>query len=915
MHDWAADLRPRLAALRLTPAREAEIIDELSQHLDDRVRDLRAAGLDDAGARRAALDELREPDALARWMRGLRQSHSPEAVTAGAPFQSIFGDLWRDVVYAGRMMRKTPAFAAAAILTLALGIGANTAVFSLVNATLLQRLPVAHRDRLANVYRGAASTSLSYPAYVAIRDGNRTLDGCAAWAQVVVSLHADGTTDLVRGAIVSGNFFELLGIAPAHGRLLMPFDDRQPRAHPVAAISDSLWRTRFAARPDIVGREVTVAGHPFTIVGVVPPAFVGPRLGMQPQLYVPMMMQPIVRPPSGGYSGDQDPDLLTKPSGWLSAIARVRSGVTFEQARDDLDAVIAASSAQTGTAPRPDANTPRLELLPVDAGDPRDQRQLQATAWLLGGVVAAVLLIACANIANLLLTRNASRQREIAIRLAIGASRGRLVRQLLTESVVVALIGGAAGVALAAGAIALLQAAPPPPGALPIVVEVAIDRRVLMFSLALSIATGIVFGVAPALTASRTGLVTAMKSGAVRQARAAVVDLKSLLVVAQVAVSLMLIVIAGLFVRSLQSAQAIDPGLDRARLISAQLGINLLRYTRAQGRTFYDAVVERVERLPGVESASVARVAVLTGGGRWLPMIVEGGDAASEATRTDPRRVNINVVGHGFFSTLGIQLRTGRDFGTGDSEGRPLVTVVNETLARQYFSGDSPLGKRVSFSGPRGPWWEIVGVARDSTYARLGESPLAAAYLPLAQNHETGMTLYVRSSVPPATLAASVRREIQALDRHLPVPNIQTMDETIGTSLYPVRMGAWLLAVFGGLALALAAIGVYGVLSFSIARRTREMGIRLALGADANSVFTLVLREGMRLVVIGVAAGAVAALAASRSVESFLYGVSARDVPTFATAIAVLMAVALIACAIPARRAVHADPIAPLRSE
>ena len=912
MPEWATELRSRLATLRLGPAREAEIIEELSQHLDDRVRELRGSGLDADRARRVALDELSEPEVLARWMRGLRQAHSSEAVTAGAPVQSIVGDAWRDVVYAVRMIRKAPAFAVAAILTLALGIGANTAVFSLVNATLLQRLPVANRDRLANVYRGPASTSLSYPAFVAIRDGNRTLDACAAWAQITVSLHADGTTDLVRGAIVSGNFFELLGVAPAQGRLIMPFDDRQPRAHPVAAISDSLWRTRFAARPDVVGREVTVAGHPFTIVGVVPAAFAGPRLGMQPQLYVPMMMQPIVRPPSGGYSGDQDPDLLTKPSGWLSAIALVRSGVSLEQARDDLEAVFAAWSVAAGVPPRPAANTPRLELLPVDAGDPRDQQQLQSTAWLLGGVVAAVLLIACANIANLLLTRNAARQREVAIRLAVGASRGRLVRQLLTESVVVALLGGAAGVALAAGGMALLRAAPPPPGALPIVVDVAIDRRVLLFSMALSIATGIVFGVAPALTASRTGLAAVMKSGAIRT-RTAALDLKSLLVVAQVAISLLLIVVSGLFVRSLQSALAIDPGVERARLISAQLNINLLRYTRAQGQAFYDAVIERVQRLPGVESASLARVAVLTGAGRWLPMIVEGRDASA----ADPQRVNINVVGRGFFSTLGIPLRAGRDFAAADSDGRPLVTIVNETLARQYFGSDtaSPLGRRVSFAGPRGPWWEIVGVARDSTYGRLGEAPLAAAYLPLAQNHETGMTLYVRASVPPATLAAGVRREIQALDRHLPVPGVQTMDETIGTSLYPLRMGAWLLAMFGAVALVLAAVGVYGVLSFSIARRTREMGIRLALGADANRLFTLVLREGMRLVLVGVAVGAAAALAASRSVEAFLYGVSARDVPAFVTAIVVLVAVALIACAIPARRAVNADPIAPLRSE
>jgi putative ABC transport system permease protein len=533
MHDWAVELRSRLVTLRLSPAREAEIIEELSQHLDDRVRELRGSGLDAVSARRVALDELCEPDALARWMHGLRQSHVVETAPSAA-WGSTAADAWRDLVYACRMLRKTPTFAVAAILTLALGIGANTAVFSLVNATLLQRLPVAHRERLANVYRGVASTSLSYPTFVALRDGNRTLDGLAAWSALTVSLHADGTTDVVRGAIVSGNFFELLGINPAIGRLLMASDDRHPRAHPVVAISHSLWRTRCAARPDVVGREVTIAGHPFTIVGVVPAAFQGPRLGMQPELYVPMMMQPIVRPPSGGYSGEQDPDLLTKPSGWLSAIARVRPGMTLDQARDDLNAVVAAAtSVQAGS--RPDPAAARLDLLPVDAGDPRDQRQLASTAWLLGGVVGAVLLIACANLANLLLTRNASRQREIAIRLAIGASRRRLVRQLLTESIVIAVIGGAAGVALAAGAIALLQATPPPPGALPVAVDVAIDRRVLLFAMLLSIATGVVFGVAPASSGSRVGLVTALKPDGSRRSGAAGVRLRSVLVVAQVA--------------------------------------------------------------------------------------------------------------------------------------------------------------------------------------------------------------------------------------------------------------------------------------------------------------------------------------------------------------------------------------------
>ena len=456
MHDWAADLRPRLAALRLSPAREAEIIDELSQHLDDRVRDWRASGLDAADARRAALGELSEPDALARWMRGLRQSHSPEEIRAGAPFQSMVGDLWRDVVYAARMIRKTPAFAVAAILTLALGIGANTAIFSLVNAALLQRLPVAHGGRLAALYSGQASTALSYPAYVALRDSNRSLDGLAAWANITVSLNADGATDLVRGGIVSGNFFDLLGVSAVRGRTLATVDDVTRGGHPIVVIGHDLWRTRFASRADIVGREIALNGQRFTIVGVAPPGFHGPRLGARLQLYVPMMMQPVVRPPSGGYSGERDPDLLTKPLGWLSAIARLRRDVTIAQAGDELSAL---ATAAAGTPQNP----VQLSLVPADDGDPVDRRQIRSAAWLLGGIVGMVLLIACANIANLLLSRNASRQREIAVRLAVGASRARLLRQLLTESVVLAAIGGAAGVGLAWLAIQALQAAPPPP--------------------------------------------------------------------------------------------------------------------------------------------------------------------------------------------------------------------------------------------------------------------------------------------------------------------------------------------------------------------------------------------------------------------------------------------------------------------
>jgi predicted permease len=910
MSEWDADIRARLSSLRLSPAREAEIVEELSQHLDDRYRDLHAGGLDAATARRAALDELCEPDALAVRLRALRQARVAEPAPPGAPARSIAGDTIRDVRYALRLLRKAPGFAAAAIVTLALGIGANAAIFSLVNATLLQRLPIANGDRLASIYTGAASTALSYPTYRALRDGTTLADGIAAWSAINVSLNAEASTELVAGAIVSGNFFDLLGLRPARGRLIAPSDDAAPGAHPVVVISHDLWQSRFGGRDDVIDRGIVVDGRPTTIVGVLPPRFTGMRFGLIQHVYVPMMMQPIVRPPSGGYSGDQDPDLLTKPNGWLSAIVRARPNVTFVQVRDEIAAIAAAAAppAPPGAAPVPWA------LVAVDLGDPRDRGQLQSAAWLLSGVVLMVLSIACANLANLMLSRNAARQREIAVRLSVGASRARLIRQLITESVVLAGIGGIAGLGLAWLAMQALQAWPPPPG-VPFAGPVPIDGRVLVFSLLLSVGTGVIFGVAPALSASRPSLVEALKLGTGSR-RGRVVEPRTLLVIGQVALSLLLLVAAGLFVRSLQRLQSVDIGLDHEKLVSAPLNVNLLRYTRQQGRQFYEQAVDRVGALPGVVSASVARVAVMTGSARRLPFIAEDGPRPTPESfaRGDVSRVNVNVIAPRYFTTLGIPLVAGRDFGELDVENRPAVAIVNQTAAAIHFGAETAIGKRISI-GPNGPWREIVGVARDSTYGRIGESPQPAAYLPLAQNHETGMTLYVRASVPPATLAPAIRREIQALDRHLPVPNIQTMDETIGVLLYPMRTGAWLLVAFGGLALTLAAVGVYGVLAFSVARRTREMGIRMALGADAAGVFALVLRDGLRLVSIGIVCGVLAALVAARALAGFLYGVSARDLPTFAIAIAALTAVAFVACAIPARRAVNVDPMMPLRAE
>jgi predicted permease len=441
----------------------------------------------------------------------------------------------------------------------------------------------------------------------------------------------------------------------------------------------------------------------------------------------------------------------------------------------------------------------------------------------------------------------------------------------------------------------------------------------------LSLITGLVLGVAPALQASRPGLVPALKdaSSAGRDGGRRY-DVQKLLVVGQVALAVLLLIPAGLFVRSLQAAYGLDPGFDAEKLVSAPLDVNLLRYTNEQEREFYRTLVGRAERLPGVESAAVARLAVMTGEGRIMGVIVEGrpeypgefvfGQGAGVVTR-DPTRINANVVGPGFFRTLGIPLVSGRDFDARDVEGRPPVAIINDTAVRMHFKGGNALGARVSFTGRQGPWREIVGVVGDSTYAELGEVSLPVAYLPAGQNHESGMTLYVRASVPPASLIASVRREIQEREPNLPVAGIETMTKTIGTSLYAARMGAWLLAGFGGLALLLAAIGIYGVLSFSIARRTREMGIRLALGAAARQVFLSVVRDGMMLVGVGAVIGLIGGFLAARSLAGFLYGVPTSDPTTFAGTATILIAVALVACIVPARRAMRVNPITALRSD
>ncbi|MFY9555710.1 MAG: ADOP family duplicated permease, partial [Blastocatellia bacterium] len=533
--------------------------------------------------------------------------------------------LFQDIRYGFRVLQASPGFAAVAVLSLALGIGANTSIFSVVNAALIRPLPVTEPGRLMFVFNGTRTAPYgvsSYPDYVDYRDKNEVFSDLVTYSSITTSARADDQTDLITGSIVSGNFFEGLGVRAALGRTFLPEEDSTPNTHPVSMISHGLWERRFGRDPKVIGQQLALNGHAFTIVGVTPAGFNGPEVLENNDIYVPMMMQALVRPPRGGFSGDMNPDLLKRRgSRWLRIIGRLKPGVTVEQAQAAMTQ-LAAGLEQA----YPEQNRNLIAtLFPINKVDPQAYTQLISVAGLLLAVVAIVLLIACANVANLLLARASARRKEIAVRLAMGASRSRLVRQLLTESILLSLGGGVVGLLLALWTIDLLKTATPPSGIFSFTLDYRLDGRVLAFTFALSLATGVVFGLLPALQASRPDLVPALKdetSAIVQGGRR--LNLRNLLVVAQVALSLVLLIGAGLFLRSLKNAQDIDPGFEADRVLNAQLNINLLRYTKTQGQDFYRQIIERVESLPGVESASLARVVPMSGSGRSTSFQIEG---------------------------------------------------------------------------------------------------------------------------------------------------------------------------------------------------------------------------------------------------------------------------------------------------
>jgi predicted permease len=812
-------------------------------------------------------------------------------------------EMIQDLRFGLRMLLKNPGFTLVAVLTLALGIGANTAIFSLVNALLLRPLGgVAEPGRLVQVGRQYSDKSYlsdsSYPDYLDYREQNTTLSGLALLSPTAFHLSSGQEAERVEGEFVSGNFFEVLGVRPTQGRLITPADEQGADASQVTVLSHRLWRRRFGGETSVIGKTIKLDGHDFTVVGVASEEFEGTKVGARCDVWAPLLTLRQIDP-RGASRFEQ-----RRPS-WLGMFGRLKPGVTVEQARAEFGAInerLKQSYPQmAGVGVHPDLGR-----------DVEVRRHLRRFAYAPFAAVGIVLLIACANVAGLLLARAAARQKEIGVRLALGAGRLRIVRQLLTESLTLALLGGAAGLAiglwLTEGMRRLL---PERYLFLSFNLDFGVDWRVFSFTLAVAVLTGVLFGLVPALQASKPDLVPTLKDARLAGPRGGRAGLRGALVVTQVALSLTLLVAAGLCVRTLRNARSIDTGYEIERVLTARIDLGKQNYTQAQGQSFHRQLLERLQALPGVQAAGLA-VTLPLNDVRW--------ETGIYPEREDSRRAQTfqNLVSPRYLETMTIPLLLGRQFSERDDAQAPPVAIINQTLARRFWPNENPLGKRLTWkTGPdANQTAEVIGVARDIKGRDLFEAtgpPML--YLPLLQHYQPSVVLHLRASVEPGQLTAALRREVNALDRNLPVHSIQPLSEHLSATLTPQRLLAGLGAGFGLLALLLAGVGLYGLLAYTFAQRTPEIGVRMALGAQTGAVLRLVVTQGMKLALAGVGFGLVAAFGLSRLLKGLLFGVSALDPLTFVASPLLLIVVAMLACYVPARRAAKTDPLAALRHE
>ena len=811
----------------------------------------------------------------------------------------------KDIRYAVRGLVKRPGFVAIAVITLALGIGANTAIFSLVNTVLLRSLPVDRPNEIVSVVvRGKddSMSAFSYPNYKDFRDRNDVLSGLLVYRFVPLSLSRGSANERVWGYEVSGNYFDVLNVKAFQGRTFLPEEDQTKLTHPVVVVSYDSWQRRFGSDPNLVGRDILINNHQFRVIGIAPRGFKGTELVYSPEIWMPASMMEWAEPGATWIDSRRAKNFF--------AVGRLKSGVSARQAEASLNLL-----TQQLAKEYPDSNEGQsIRLVPPGFILPELRGAIVNFTWVLMAAVGLVLLVTCTNLAGLMLARATDRRKEIAIRLAMGANRLRLIRQLLTESVLLSFIGGAVGVLLALWIVKVLLAMKPPID-FPLAIDVDIDWRVLLFSLFVSIAAGAIFGLAPALQTTRPNILGTLKDTAA-QGGAARTRLRSVLVVAQIAISLIVLIAAGLVVRTLQQLQTMNPGFDTQNALTMSFDLGLQGYDEARGQQFFRQLTQRLQSLPGVESAAVSSYIPLSLNFSSNNVFIEGKPA--ERGENVPLAM-VGSAGPSFFKTMRTPIGQGREFTEQDQEKSEPVAIVNETFVRRLLpelqSSADAVGKRFSFRGPDGPFRRIVGVVKDGKYFNIAEDPRSFVWTPLSQDYSTNGILVVRSKGNPDSLFASVRNEVHALDPNLPLFDVKTLSEHMKLALFPAKVAATVLGVFGLVALMLSAIGVYGITSYAVAQRTHEIGVRLALGAQLSDVLRLVLRHGLKLTIIGALIGLLGAYVATRAITSVLYGVSATDPLTFGGVSLLLVGVALIACYVPARRATKVEPLIALRNE
>jgi macrolide transport system ATP-binding/permease protein len=823
--------------------------------------------------------------------------------------------LWQDIRYAIRMLTKNPAFSLVAVLSLALGIGANTTIFTVVNAILLNPLPVKDVARVMEVDTVDSKTrvtaanfeklGMSYPNF---QDYARQTQLFSAMTGLVgpLPLTWSGGAEprQLQAQMVSASYFDLLGLRPAAGRFFLPDEDSKPGGNNVAVLSYSLWTNKFGGSPNTIGQTLTLNATPYTVIGIAPRGFKGTfTFNNAEEIWVPISMYPQVL---AGFFKDNFND--RRFLAMTAAYGRLREGVSMAAAEASLKTVAAGleSAFPKENAGRSVALTPLAEA----AVGVNNRSQITLAGGLMMGVVGLVLLIACVNLANLLLAQAASREKEIGVRAAMGASRGRVIQQLLTESMVLAFLSALAGLAIAYAGRTILWSFRPP-FIRDSDLDLGFDSHVLLFTLSVALLTAVLIGVVPALKAARPNLIEVLKVGGRGNTVGwASSPFRSMLVVTEIALALVALVGAGLFIRSMQNAQRIDPGFESSNLFLFNFDLGALHYDEGRGQQFFRAAIERAQAVPGVESAAIADAPPLIGGFART-IFPEGQDEASGYRGT---LTTINDIAPNFFETLRIPLVGGREFTDNDRATTKPVAIASEAMAKHFWPNENAVGKRFHFFGDP-TLREIVGVVHNTVVNNIGEEPQPLAYLPLAQNYSPAVTMEVRTRGRPESVISGVRGQVQSLDSNVALTNFLTVGELIGQGLWAPRMGAALLAAFGGLALLLAIIGVYGVLSYSVNQQTREIGIRMAMGAQTGRVLGLVVGQGMRLAAAGLILGLIVAFAAMRVMSSLLFGVSAHDPITFVGVSLVLAVAAVLACYIPARRATKVDPIIALRYE